>query len=380
MSDSPWSYTFCDMRTGEELAVLPLTKVKFTRALGGVGTLGGYLHLADERVRALNPWRATRQRRTKVYVEYDGRTVWGGPVITRTRANDSEGMTISAVTFEGWLHRQYLLTDLDIFKVPLPVAVQQLVSRAQILGSVDLVVDLSDDAPTQVSPLYLAREVKPILELLEGLSADEGVPFEFRVDVYRDPTTRAFRQAVRVGVPRLGRYYEDAPTTFAYPGGGLERWTLTEDGSAASNVMPLLGSGSGAAQPFEVLYDVDAGLDELDSGFPSWMTDYRGQDTDDMDRLWGRAAESMRAGTAAEYVLSGVRLRPQSYLGLVDPGDDIALEITHRTLEEWPAAVTYVTRVLADEVTVGDGGKADAVSVTIGGSAYGDTGGGDLFE
>lgn len=371
MSAPAWTFTFCDMRTGIELAVLPLTRVKYGRSLGGGGQLGAYLHLADDKVRALNPWAATRQRRTAVYVEYGDRCVWGGPVVVRNRSDDSEGITLSAVSWEAWLHRQYLLTDLDVFPaVSLGVAVAQLIARAQWTTNVGFTIDATAvpaGAPT-VDPTYIAREVKPILELLENLPVDTGVPMEFRIDCVRDPATGRFAPVLRIGSPRIGRPWETTALTFAYPDGGLLKWSLVEDGSGANNVMPLLGAGSGDAQPFDVLFDTDAGLDEIASGFPTWMADRRDSDTDDIDVAWARGAAAMRAGVAGEYVFDGVQLRPDAYLGRVDPGDDIALEIAHKSLPEWPATVQTITRVLAESVTVGDGGKADQVSVTIGGT------------
>lgn len=372
MSLPDWTFTFCDMRTRRELAVLPLTKVAYSRAIDlEGGQLGAYLHLADDKVRALNPWAATRQRRTALYVEYGDRCVWGGPVMVRNRGSDSEGMTLTAFTWESWLHRQYLLTDLDLVNVPMATVVQQLIARAQVLTDVGFTVDVSgiDPAAAAVTPpAYLAREVKPILELLENLPVDTGMPLEFRIDCVRDPVTGLLAPVLRVASPRIGRSFEDTGTTFAYPDGGLIDWQLPEDGSAANNVMPLLGSGSGDAQPFDVLYDSDAGLDEIASGYPSWMVDRRESDTNDIDVAWVRAVEAMRAGAAGEYVFTGARVRPEAYLGRVDPGDDVALEITHRSLAEWPATVQTITRVLAEEVTVGDGGNGDRVSITIGGT------------
>ena len=58
--ESPWTYTFTDMRSGTELAQLPLTGVKYGREISGAGKLGAYLPLSDDRVRNQKPWTATR--------------------------------------------------------------------------------------------------------------------------------------------------------------------------------------------------------------------------------------------------------------------------------------------------------------------------------
>lgn len=363
-----WTYTFCDMRTGTELATLPLTGVKYDRGLGSVGSLGGYLAVSDPKIRALDPWSATEKRRTALYVEYGDRTVWGGVVTNRDRSSDSAGLTISAVTWEGWLHRQRLLTDLVLTNQLTGDCAAQLVARAQVLTDVGLETAMDTNYGFRRSRVHLAREVAPILELIEQLGREGDVPLEFYVDCFRDPTTGRFRRVLRLGEPRIGRIYEDTPITFAYPDGGLTKWQLPEDGTAGNNVAVLLGSGSGALQPFGVMRDSDVGVDEIDSGYPSWMVDLRYSDTPNMEYIWARAAADLTSGLASEYLFTGVEVRPQDYLGQVMPGDDIGLEISHVSLKEWPAPVEHVTRVLGESVTVGSGGDPDSVSLTVGGA------------
>lgn len=363
-----WTYTFCDMRTNRELARLPLTGVRYTRGLGSVGRLDARLSLSSPKVRDLDPWTATEKRRTAVYVEYGDRTVWGGPVTYRDRSSDSEGLSLTAVTWEGWLHRQYLLTDLVISNKSVWECAQQLVARAQVTTDVGLTVDTTptNGAGFTRSRVHLAREVKPILELIEQLGREGDVPIEFYVDCYRDPSDGKFRRVLRVGEPRVGRVYEDSRITFGYPQGGLTKWKLLEDGTAGSNLDLLLGSGSGALQPFSIIRDSDIGVDEIASGYPTWSTDRRYSDTDNNAYIWQRGATDMATGLNSEYVLTGLEVRPEAYLGQVQPGDDVAAEISHVTMREWPAAVTHVTRVLGESVTVGHGGDPDHVSLTVG--------------
>jgi hypothetical protein len=366
--DSPWTYTFTDMRTGTELAQLPLTNVKYGREISGAGKLSAYLHLADSRVRAQGPWGATRQRRTAVYAERNDGVTWSGPIVGRDRSSDSQGMTLSAVTWESWLHAQLLVTDLTLLNTPLSTALATFVTRAQAVTDVRLTTATT---PTTglVSGRFYAREIKPILELIDNLGIENALTFEYRIDGFRDSATGVLGQILRYGEPRIGVRYEDSRRIFAYPDGGLIEWKFPEDGTGAKNVLSLLGAGSGALQPFDVVLDSELGIDEIASGYPSWMGDFRAQDTGDMTIIWRRATAAMRAGIASESVITGVRLDPERYFGQVQIGDDIALAINHISFQEWPATVEYVTRVLAENVTVGDGGKGDQVSVTVGGVA-----------
>jgi len=365
-----WTYTLCDMRSGEELAVLPLTQVKYTRQLNGVGSLDAYLHLADAKVRELQPWAATQQRRTTLYAEYgvpgDQRCVWGGVVTARHRPSSSSGMSLTCVSWEGWLYRQRLLLDLELTDT-MRGTVDQLVRAAQFRTDLGLRVDTGDPGPDLYN-VYLVRDVKPVLELVDDLGTSTETPLEYLVESTRDPDTGVFVPVMRLGIPRLGRRYEDTQLTYQYPDGALTAWELVEDGSAASNILTVLGSGSGDTQPWFVMEDEEAGVDELGFNYPTWASDLRLQDTDDWDLMHARAAAALRAGKASEYVFSGVTVRAEEYLGQVSPGDDVGLEITHPSLEEYPQAVTNVTRVLGESVTVGDGGQRDQVSLTVGGT------------
>lgn len=368
-----WTYTFADAVTGEELATLPLTGVGYSRDLSGVGKLNAYLHLASEKVRALDPWAATTPRRTKVYAEYrrpDGQevTAWGGMLIDRNRGSGSDGASLEAITFEGWLHRQLLLADLTMTGQPTGPILAALVERAQVLADIGLEVDLSGGTGALRSIAAKGGEIKPILELVELLGEVDELPLEFRVDCFRDPVTNLHRQVLRFGEPRIGRTFEDTRRTFSYPDGALTAWNLPEAGSGADNVMPMLGSGSGETQPFGILYDDEAGIDEIASGYPSWMRAFQASDEEDLDVIRSRAGSAMRAGIASQTgMFTGVQLRARDYLGTVDPGDDLALEVTAPSLREWPASVTTIARLLGESVTVGDAGNGDRVKVTIGG-------------
>lgn len=375
MSESGvWTYTLCDISTGKELATLPLTGVKYSRQVKGVGKLDGYLGLTDPKVRALNPWGATVPRRTALYAELDDVAMWGGPVVARPGGAGSQGMRLSCISWEGWLHRQLLLEDVELHGDRLAVigailAQLRTISTGPTQNGEWLTVRLEGGAGAPAEDyLYLARDVKPVLEILNEIGEEFDLPhLEYRVDVGRDQWGNLHPTLV-IGETRLGRRYEETSRTFAYPDGALVDWEYPGDGTAGANIMPVLGSGSGISTPFLVVFDGDAGGSELESGFPAWMSDLRASDTDDEAVMLERAIREMRSGWAAEQTFTGVQVRPGDYLGKVNPGDDVALEIVHPLFQTWPEPITHITRVLGESVTIGDGGKADKVSLTVGGT------------
>lgn len=369
---SPWTFTFVDMRSRQELAVLPLTGVKYTRAVRGAGSLDGYLPLSDPRVRAQDPWGAVVPRKTACYVEYRDPAlgvdypVWGGPVTGRTRSAGSQGMTITCATWESWLAQQLLLKDLRLTAATITETVQALISRAQATTWVGMgVAREGSEVSAPMAHLYKAREVKDVAELLGALEEPTGTPLEYTVDVSRD-VAGLFRPTFRFGEPRIGRRYEDAPVELSYPGGGLVDWQLGEDGSNTDNVLNTLGAGSGAAQPFGTVWGRDVGIDEIAAGYPTWFGTMTASDTSNVATIRRRAEKQLRAGRSAELVLSGVRVTPEAYLGKLGPADDVALNISHPSLAEYPAEVSYRTRVLGESVAVGDSGARDQVSLTVG--------------
>jgi hypothetical protein len=362
-----WTFTFLDAVSKKELAVLPLTGVKYTKQVSGAGRCDAYINLADDRIRALKPWGATRQRRVELMVEYGDRCVWGGLVISRTRSASSAGMAVTAITYEAWLARQRLLTDLSV-ATNTRDCLTQLVARAQTVTGVGLTVDQSPGPGAARNWNWLAADVKPVSDLIGNLASSTSLGLEWRIDCFRN-ADGTFSRVLRWGEPRIGATFDQSQLTFAYPDGGLTDWTLPEDGSAANNVMPWLGSGSGPTQPFGVLYDSAAGFDELASGFPSWMVDFRGADSADPDYVTARAISAMRAGRASEFLLTGVAVHGPAYLASgATPGDDVALDVIHTSMEEWPAEVRFLTRILGESVTVGDGGVGDKVALTVGSS------------
>jgi hypothetical protein len=111
-----WRYHFTDFRTGRLLATLPLSGVKLTEVLGGVGSA---------QIRVADPFSATVPRRTVLWAERQvldegarrvasSRIMWSGPLLTRSRDLASRVMNLKAVSWEGYFARRLIGRDLPL--------------------------------------------------------------------------------------------------------------------------------------------------------------------------------------------------------------------------------------------------------------------------
>lgn len=159
--------------------------------------------------------------------------------------------------------------------------------------------------------------------------------------------------------------------TFEYPGGALKKWKYTEDETDVSNVMQVIGSGSGPAQPFLEVTDQEIGVDEIASGYPSTMGTQQESQEDDTDRLRQRGRARLAESLASGLILSGLQVRPEGppRLGTYWPGDDLGFSITDLTMQEYPDALTLVARLLSMTVTPAEEGGIPTVDLTVGGTA-----------
>jgi hypothetical protein len=393
--DTPWSYTFTDALSGEELATLPMSGVAFDTKLSDVGQFAGVVPTVDPTVRARDPWAATAPRRTALFVEYEEEPVWGGLVTGRSRVPGTWGLAVRAATFESWLARTWLRADADLTAAtrtadpmadPMtggvddgpwgaPRTLGELVRRCQAHrnASIRLAVASATTRPdTAVTgQVYLRADVKPLVDYFKSWVTRWGTPIEWRVDVERSGSTFSPTLIINEASFADGR----TPWTLHYPG-DLLSWSYEEDGTAQANVMVGAASGAGEAKLFSAatVEDLDGNpaggqdSDEFDAGFPAQMDAYSvggtnvGQDTLDTavrERLLDRMAQGE--------TLSGVSVRPTRQ-AIVEQqvGDPVDLEITHPAYREWPAVAEFTGyRITGKRVTVGGAGQPDQVALTV---------------
>jgi hypothetical protein len=381
--DNPWTYTFADLRTDAELAVLPLTGVDFDRGISRVGALSGYLSLLDAEVRDQDPWAATTPRRTALYVERDNPETgspevrWAGMVWGRKRSAGSYGLTLTCATFESFLAHQLLRANLTQTQRTAVQGIAAAVAAVQGYpgGNIGLtVIDATTGAKALRDRYWTVESLRSVLDLITNYTETQ-TPIEFRVDVTR--AGQGWAKRLLVGEPRLGTSYAASGLELAYPDGALLDWSDDEDGSAQDNTLVAVGGtgdtgGIEVPPPYVVLRDTDVGSDEVAAGFPVLMRGLTATDETTVQGLTDTGTGDLLSGMAVDSVFSGLKIRTDRWpFGSWLPADDVNLSISHPAYREWPEPMERVVRILAEKVTPATGTSPDAVELTVGADALG---------
>jgi hypothetical protein len=282
-----YTYLFCDLRTDELLAELPLANVSYGFELNGIGTLRGVIPYNDDTLR-LDPETASTPARTAVYVDRDGVLVWGGIVWTRTLAKG--GKSIQAAEFLSYYQHRYvkktLATDTSLLLDPAYVDAggQRLYpdqkhimwsllkyASQQAGGNIGVNIDPLAGAGHGVTRTvaYYGYERPEIYKTISELAAaDTG--FDFTIDVSwsssanNQPPQR--QRTARAWYPRRGRTFAESGLVFSKGGGygSILEYTWPEDGTSMVTEMSGLGEGSGEAK----IVKVAASADLISSGWP----------------------------------------------------------------------------------------------------------------
>ncbi|MGW5130349.1 hypothetical protein [Streptomyces sp. NPDC004135] len=282
-----YTYLFCDLRTDELLAELPLADVSYSFELNGIGKLSGTIPYNDETLQ-LDPETASTPGRTAVYVDRDGVLVWGGIVWTRDRVKG--GKSIQAAEFLSYFQHRYvkktLSTDTSLLLNPAYVSdggqrlfgdqkfvFWSLLRYAQDQAGGNINVDLNSlTAPghgIDRTVTYFGYERPEIYKAIAELAAaDNG--FDFGIEVgwtssANNVAPQRYRRA-RAWYPRRGRTAAESGLVFSKGGGhgSVIDYDWPEDGTSLVTEMSGLGAGSGEAR----IVKTATATDLINSGWP----------------------------------------------------------------------------------------------------------------
>jgi hypothetical protein len=282
-----YTYLFCDLRTDELLAELPLANVSYSFELNGIGKLSATIPYSDETL-PLDPETASTPGRTAVYVDRDGVLVWGGIVWTRDRVKG--GKSIQAAEFLSYFQHRYvkktLSTDTSLLldTAYVDAGGQRLYSdqkwivwsllryaQDQTGGNINIDINPLTGTPHGINrtTTYFGYERPEIYKAISELAAaDNG--FDFGVEVgwtsaANNQAPQRYRQA-RTWYPRRGRTAAESGLVFSKGGdhGSIIDYDWPEDGTSLVTEMSGLGAGSGEAR----IVKTATAADLINSGWP----------------------------------------------------------------------------------------------------------------
>ncbi|WP_330349281.1 hypothetical protein [Streptomyces sp. NBC_00582] len=289
MTSHDYSYLFCDLRTDTLIAELPMSGVSYGYTLNGIGTLSATIPYADE-ILPLDPETASTPARTSLYVQRDGKIVWGGIVWTRDTV--AGGKSIQAAEFLSYFQHRYVKTTLstdtslltNTAYVGSTAGGQRLYTDQKYIfwsllryAAMQPGGDIGLDINALTAPAhgitreatYFGFERPEIYKAITELAgADDG--FDFGIDVGWSQVTSntvptRYRKA-RAWFPRRGRSAADSGLVFSKGGGAgsILSYDWPEDGTSMVTEMSGLGAGTGEAR----IVKTSAAQDLLDSGWP----------------------------------------------------------------------------------------------------------------
>ena len=272
-----WRYTFCDLLTSQPIARLPMVDVDLTEVIGGAGSGSGKIPVGSEKVRALNPWAATQQRRTICYAQrvvYRGGVAVAAPVlwhgIVWGRSRSGTHLSLKMSTPESYYAKRQV-PDRTWTQVDDATMLRQVFETAESEPAGHLSLDYAITAAGVLSDRTVARsDRKSVLEVAQSIaSAGDGMDWRIRPGVH--PTTGAFTRTLEVA-PRMGRTnLPELTWQTSSPGRAQNEalgYTLEEDGTNVPNRIHGLGDGQGENQLYVVVNAADVGNDELAAGYP----------------------------------------------------------------------------------------------------------------
>lgn len=265
-----------DMLTGRPLAELPLDCSQYSQALSGTGAATATLTLTDGK---FPYWRnVTTERRTTLNILRDGVVVWGGPILKRHPISGGDQVEFTATTWEGYLARRRIKSDLIFDSADLFDIIRAIVANMQSIGGGNVRMRVDTQLAGHVQTItYNGYARTKVLDAITHLS--QLVPaFEFSVSVDRD-TAGYFTPTLHLALPRFSMNYP--PILVELPG-AVVTYDYPEDGANAANAVTGIGKGDGASM---LTYEAVDSAGELAEGYPIYEDELSAKEEDDPDRL-----------------------------------------------------------------------------------------------
>lgn len=382
---------------------LPLSGVKFSQVMRGVGMLRGFLQLADPEVRELDPWSKVVPRKTGLVVvremfdpEADDWVsqavqlylVWAAP-----RDPTSGRMEIMAQTVESLWGRRLITKAMSWSGQDQATIAADLLLPAKFsqvpLGSGMWTGWVNVDPPATLTGVartwsYAQGQETNLLEAHQARSQLATNPYEWttavRVLSGADAVSAtAFRAQYVLGFPRLGRTLGGVTPmqrlVYDTEGqGNISKFGFAYDGSDVPNIVWGRGNGYGELQTKTMVDNTDTlGQKEWNYGF--LQTEHRFSDPDVkvVSTLQDYCIRYLREKLGSEQFITSLAIRGDiaPYFTTYGIGDQQIIQTNDVTWPpDWYDAdgwVELLTRIYGWTVTPPEGESAETVELIVAG-------------
>ena len=244
------NYTFLasNVLTNQVIDELPLTKVKYSRALNNHGIMTGQISLDDTGVnlRALVSNGAVEPGAVAVYVVRDSSLVWGGILWNHQWDSSSGILTINGAEFDSYLAFRYLMQDAT-YTNDSAVLAANWISAAFADGGPPLTTLVTNSGYTDTVQInhWEQHNILDLVKVYAVLPFGQGLDYEFDIvpDGNGNPSAR-----LTVSAPRRGVGYVNTGIVWDYPGPVMKYKLTRAADQGYTNDLVVTGAGSGTAQ------------------------------------------------------------------------------------------------------------------------------------
>jgi hypothetical protein len=381
---------------------LPLSGVRFSEVMRGVGELRAHLQLADPEVQALYPWDKVIPRITGIVVvretldDVSGQwvaipvqhyIVWAAPPSPATGRIAIFGQTVESLWARRLITKAMTWAAEDQQQIAADLLDPALFSLIP-LGSGLFPGWITIDPPTVPTGVlrdwsYAERQETNLLEAHQNRSqlATNSYEWTTKPVVLDGPdamSANTFRVQYILGFPKLGRQLGDE-----YPvprfrfdstgGGNVSSFDFSYDGSSVVNIVWGRGNGYEELQVKTLVTNTDGGVSEWDLGFLQAEARFSDPDVGETATLESYSYRYMWQQLSNEKFVAklSVRANRAPFFGSYHIGDEVILESNDST---WPpdlrndnGYVEFLTRIYGWTVVPPQGVQDDVIELLIAG-------------
>jgi hypothetical protein len=240
-----YRYFTTGLLSGEVFAELPLYGVACSKVLNGAGNFTGTFKLGTNVEPDDILLSSTAPRKTSLYVQRDGTTIWGGIIWSRTYGTDAHTVQLNGQTFESYLERYRIRSLFNKVNTNQLIIARDLFLLLQGNVRSDIGIDLSEivtTGGTSKSILVPPYDNKFLFEVLDELASSED-GFDWTIRVRDTGIADQPEKVLQLGQPIITSPSQTG--AYSYPGTIAEFYWPESGGDSGTDFL-ILGAGSGS--------------------------------------------------------------------------------------------------------------------------------------
>jgi hypothetical protein len=349
-----------DLRTGVQIAELPVSSLSYGSVLNGAGELSATLPLPEgDPVAAATLVDAVDPVRRQIVVERDGAIVWCGVVWAAPYDDSARAIGVRAAETWSYYRRRVIGTTRNYRQADQFAIARQLLNDAHAISGGDIGVTVGAETSGVLRDRsYPSWEYKNLGEAVEELANVVG-GFDFGIDATWTPAgelSKRFRLYARKGrrAAETGHVFEVGTNVVAWD------WPL--DGTRYANRVHNVGAGQDAATK----RTTRTRTSEITAGYPLIETVLSNTDVSVVSTLNAQADKAL-ASFARPVVVPAVTVRADldPIFGAYQTGDACRFICQPGLSPRFPEGLDDYRRIVGWEVSVSDEG-VDEVRLDLG--------------